>query len=113
MSAVDDYLATLPGAERAAYEHVGRIVRATVPDAEEGISYGMPAFTYAGRPLLGIRAATTHLSLFPFSSSAVAAVRGRLEGFSVAKGTIRFTPDKPVPDDVLVDLVRARLGEIA
>jgi hypothetical protein len=65
-----------------------------------------------GRPLLGFRAAQRHLSIFPFSPGAIGAVEDRLGGFDVAKGTIRFTPDSPVPDDVLTDLVRARAREI-
>ena len=113
MSAIDDYLATLPDAERAAYEHVCRIVREIVPDAEEATYYGMPAFKYAGKGLLAIRAAKTHLSVFPFGAAPVNAVRDRLEGFSLSKGTIRFTPEHPLPDDVLADLVRARLAEIS
>jgi uncharacterized protein YdhG (YjbR/CyaY superfamily) len=50
--------------------------------------------------------------LFPFSPAAVEAVADRLEGFDLSKGTIRFSPDNPVPDDVLADLVRARQREI-
>ena len=84
------------------------LVAGLAPDAEEGTSYGVPAFIYAGRPLLGFSAAKRHLSIFPFSPEAIEAVRDRLDDFDVAKGTIRFSPDKPLPDDVLADLVRAR-----
>jgi uncharacterized protein YdhG (YjbR/CyaY superfamily) len=73
----------------------------------------MPAFLYAGRPLLGFRAATKHLSVFPFSPAAIDAVRDRLVGFELSKGTIRISPDRTVPDDVLADVVRARKQEIA
>ena len=73
----------------------------------------MPAFILAGRPLLGFKAAKHHLSIFPFSPAAIEAVRERLDGFDLGKGTIRFSPDRPVPDDVLADLVRAREQEIA
>ena len=52
------------------------------------------------------------MSLFPFSPAAIDAVRDRLDGFDLAKGTIRFTPDRPVPDDVVADLVRHRMQEI-
>jgi uncharacterized protein YdhG (YjbR/CyaY superfamily) len=110
---VDDYLADLEPAQRAALQHVRAVVAGVVPDAEEGRSYGMPAFLVGGRPLLGFRAAKKHLSLFPFSPAAVEAVADRLAGYDLAKGTIRFTADRPVPDDVLADLVRARLGELA
>jgi len=112
MSSMDDYLGGLPPAEKAALERVRAVVAAAAPEAEEGVSYGMPAFIYAGRPLLGFGAAKNHLSIFPFSPAAVDAVSDRLGGFDLAKGTIRFTPDRPVPEDVLLDLVRARMYEI-
>ena len=107
-----DYLAGLSPGDKAALERVRAVVLGAAPEAEEGRSYGMPAFIYAGRPLLGLRAAKKHLSIFPFSPAAIDAVRDRLGDFDVAKGTIRFSADTPVPDDVLTDLVRARKQEI-
>ena len=89
------------------------VVLGAVPEVEEGRSYGMPAFIYAGRPLLGFRAAKKHLSIFPFSRAAIDAVSDRLGDFDLAKGTVRFTADTPVPEDVLTDHVRARKQEIA
>jgi uncharacterized protein YdhG (YjbR/CyaY superfamily) len=109
---MDDYLDGLESDQRAALARVRSVVDGVVPDAEEGTSYGMPAFLYAGRPLLGFRAAKRHLSVFPFSSAAIEAVKDRLEGFDLSKGTIRFSPDSPVPDDVLADVIRARKQEI-
>jgi uncharacterized protein YdhG (YjbR/CyaY superfamily) len=87
-------------------------VLSVVPEAEEGRSYGMPALIYAGRPLLGFRAAKKHLSIFPFSPAAIDAVRDRLGDFDLAKGTVRFTADTPVPEDALILLVLARKQEI-
>jgi uncharacterized protein YdhG (YjbR/CyaY superfamily) len=113
VSAMDDYLDGLPADQKDALARVRAVVRRVEPEAEESVSYGMPAFLYAGRPLLGFRAAKAHLSVFPFSPAAVEAVEDRLAGFSVSKGTIRFSPERPVPEDVLVDLVRARRDEIA
>jgi uncharacterized protein YdhG (YjbR/CyaY superfamily) len=112
MSSIDEYLAGLPPAQRDALAAVCLEVRGVAPHAEEGRSYGVPAFLVGGRPLLGLRAARAHLSLFPFSPAAVDAVRDRLEGFDLAKGTIRFTPERPLPRDVVADLVRARLHEL-
>ncbi len=109
---VDDYLDGLPAAQKAAFERVREVVVAAAPEVEEGTSYGMPAFLYAGRPLLGFRAAKQHLSLFPFSPAAIEAVKHRLEGFDLARGTIRFSPDRPVPDDVVAELVRLRRQEL-
>jgi uncharacterized protein YdhG (YjbR/CyaY superfamily) len=112
MSAMDDYLDGLPSDQRDALGRVRAVVGRVVPEAEEGTSYGMPAFLYSGRPLLGFRATKGHLSVFPFSPEVVDGVKGRLEGFDLSKGTIRFSPDRPVPEDVLVDVLRARRQEI-
>jgi uncharacterized protein YdhG (YjbR/CyaY superfamily) len=109
---MDDYLDGLPSEQRDALARVRAVVGRVVPDAEEGKSYGMPAFLYSGRPLLGFRAAKGHLSVFPFSPEAVDAVKDRLEGFDLSKGTIRFSPDHSLPEDVLIDVVRARQVEI-
>jgi uncharacterized protein YdhG (YjbR/CyaY superfamily) len=110
---MDDYLQGLAPAQRSALEHVRSVVHELAPEAEEGTSYGMPAFKYNGRPLLGFRAAKAHLSLFPFSPAVIEGVKDRLAGFDLAKGTIRFTPERPVPDDVLADIIHARECEIS
>ena len=109
---MDDYLSELPPEQKAALERVRAIVGDLAPDAEEGTSYGVPAFIHAGRPLLGFSASKKHLSIYPFSPAAIDTVRDRLDGFDVATGTIRFSPERLVPDDVLADLVRARMQEI-
>jgi uncharacterized protein YdhG (YjbR/CyaY superfamily) len=109
---MDDYLQELPTEQGAALARVRALVEQVVPEAEEGRSYGMPAYLYGGRPLLGFRAAKQHLSVFPFSPEAVDAVRDRLGGFDISKGTVRFSPDDPLPEDVLADMIRARKREL-
>ena len=112
MGVVDDALADLPEADRECLQHVIDIARQLVPEATEGMSYGMPALKLDGKPLLGVVAAAKHLSVFPFSPEVVEAVAGRLAGFSLSKGTIRFTAEHPVPDDVVEDVVRLRQADI-
>ncbi|UZX02115.1 DUF1801 domain-containing protein [Arthrobacter sp. CDRTa11] len=112
MGSVDDSLVDLPPSERACLQHVIEVARAEAPEAVDGVSYGMPALKLDGKPLLGVVAAAKHLSVFPFSPEVVDAVASRLEGFSLSKGTIRFTPDHPLPDDVVEELVRLRRAEI-
>jgi uncharacterized protein YdhG (YjbR/CyaY superfamily) len=112
MSSFDEYLATVPDPQRAALERIREVVRRTVPDAEEGTSYGMPAFKYKKRPLLGFRASKSHLSVFPFSPEAIDAARDALAGFDLSKGTVRFTPEQPIPDSALEQLLRHRSREI-
>jgi uncharacterized protein YdhG (YjbR/CyaY superfamily) len=112
LSSFDQYLATVPDAQRVELERIRQLVRRAVPEAEEATSYGMPAFKYKKRPLLGLRAGKNHLSVFPFSPAAIDAARGALAGFDVSKGTVRFTLDKPIPDPALEQLLRHRLSEI-
>ena len=109
---VQDYLATLGEPERAAYERVLAAARTEVPHTEEGTGYGMPALLYRGRPLLGIHAAKSHLGLYPFSPAVIDAVRDRLAGFSLSKGTIRFGVDQPPPPSVIREVVALRAREI-
>jgi uncharacterized protein YdhG (YjbR/CyaY superfamily) len=109
---MDDYVQELPSEQGAALTRVRALVEEVVPEAEEGRSYGMPAYLYAGRPLLGFRAAKQHLSVFPFSPDAVDAVKDRLSGFDISKGTVRFSADHPLPEDVLADMIRARKREL-
>ena len=72
----------------------------------------MPAFKYEQRPLLGFKASKNHLSVFPFSPGAIDAARDSLTGFDLAKGTVRFTPEQPLPEAALEQLLRHRLTEI-
>jgi uncharacterized protein YdhG (YjbR/CyaY superfamily) len=112
MGEIDDYLAGLQGPQRQALQRVRDIALQVAPEASQGTSYGMPALRVAGKPLLGFHISKQHLSLHPFSPDVVAAVADDLEGFSLSKGTIRFTSDTPVPDAVLKRVVELRLAEI-
>jgi uncharacterized protein YdhG (YjbR/CyaY superfamily) len=110
---VDDYFDTLDDVTRAAFEHVRAIAVELAPGAGQAVSYGVAALTYEQKPLLGFLVSKQHLSLFPFSPQAIDAVRDRLEGFALSKGTIRFTAARPIPDAVVRDLVAHRIAEIA
>lgn len=94
------------------HARVRDVVLSVAPDAEEGTSYGMPAWRVKGRPLLGLNQAKAHVGVYPFSPEVVEAVRDRLAGFTLTKGGVQCTPDRPVPDDVLAEMVRLRLAEI-
>lgn len=112
MGAVDDALAALHEPDRGCLQRIVGIARSLAPDATEGMSYGMPALKLDGKPFFAVAAAARHLSIFPFSGNVVEAVADRLEGYSLSKGTIRFTAGHPVPEDVVKDIVRLRIAEI-
>ncbi|MCU1432969.1 MAG: hypothetical protein JWP95_2074 [Actinotalea sp.] len=99
--------------EDDALQHVLDLAQRVAPGAVAGISYGARALRVDGRPLIAVSAGRSHLSLFPFSPEAIDAVRDELAGFSLSRGTVRFTADRPVPDDVVERLVRHRLQELA
>lgn len=87
----DDYLNGLNDEERRVLRLVVDHVAQLAPAATEGRSYGLPAFRHRDKPLLSFAATKKHLSLYPFSASALAAVQDRLDGFELSKGTVRFT----------------------
>jgi uncharacterized protein YdhG (YjbR/CyaY superfamily) len=112
VGAVDDYFSSVDATTAAVFERIRRALLEVAPEAEQGMSYGMAALKVEGRPLLGFRAAKQHLSIFPFSPEVVAAVSERLENFDLSKGTIRFTAEKPIPDEVVREIARLRVAEI-
>ncbi len=112
MSELAQYLQSLPEPQRATVERVYARARALVPDARDGLGYGMPALLLAGKPLLCVMVARHHIGLYPFSPAALDTVRDELADFSLSKGTVRFTADHLLPDDVVDRLVLARRSEI-
>lgn len=112
MAELQEFLEEQDGPVREVFEHIRRLALEVAPGAEEGTSYGLPALKHQGKPLLGFRVAKQHLSIFPFSSGPVDALGDRLAGWGVSKGTIRFAPEHPPPDEVLREVVALRVREI-
>jgi uncharacterized protein YdhG (YjbR/CyaY superfamily) len=106
---IDAYLAALPDEQRATLQALRETIAAAAPAAVEAISYGMPAFRYRGRALVSYLAAKAHCSLFPMGSAAIEHLRDELVGYSTSKGTIRFTPEHPLPTDLVTRIVHARM----
>jgi uncharacterized protein YdhG (YjbR/CyaY superfamily) len=104
MTVIDEYLAEISPEQRAELERVRGIVKRLVPEADEVISYGMPVFKYRGRYLIGMAAFKEHFSLFP-QSGPVAALAEKLKGYRLAKGTIQFTRDQPLPESLIEEIV--------
>src|SRR5438094_6449078 len=94
---IDQYLAGVKADQRSALEKLHRAIRAAVPSAEETISYGIPAFRLNGRALVFFGAWAKHCAFYPGSSASLKKFRSDLKGFQISKGTIRFSPDNPLP----------------
>lgn len=109
---IDAYLSALPDEQRTLLQHLRDTIAEVAPDAIETISYGLPAYRYRGRALVAYTGAKAHCSLFPMSGAVLGAHQAELAGFSSAKGTLRFTPAHPIPDELVATIVRARMAEI-
>ncbi|MBV6405021.1 MAG: DUF1801 domain-containing protein [Flavobacteriales bacterium] len=104
-----DYLAFLPADQRKALERLRKQILAAAPGADEHFGYGLPGFKYNGHPMLYIGAAKNHCALY---GSVPVGFKERLKDFTVSKGAIQFTPEKPLPPALVKDIVKAKCAEI-
>ncbi len=107
---VDAYLANAPDPMRATLQDLRRIIRAAAPQAEEVISYGIPAFRQDG-VLVFYAAFRDHCSFFPGSVLTTRKFAAELKPFAVTKGTVHFTPERPLPAGLVTRIVKARVAE--
>ncbi len=112
MNAIDEYLKGVPAPMRSALQDLRATIAKAAPKAEEAISYSMPAFKYKGRVLVYFAAFKNHCSFFPASGRILETFKAELDGFRTSKGTLQFTPDKPIPKRTLQKIVKARMAEV-
>ncbi len=93
-----------------ALEKLRQTIRAAAPEAEEVISYKMPAFRYRGR-LVYFAAFKDHYSLFPASSSLLPKMKDELKPYKTSVGTLQFAYDQPLPVALVRKIVKARVKE--
>ena len=109
---VDRYLAGLDEPERGTLEAVRRSILDVVPDAEQCISYGMPAFKVEGKTVAGFAAFRNHLSYLPHSGSVLATLADDVARYETSKGALQFAIDKPLPKQLVRKLVKTRMREL-
>jgi uncharacterized protein YdhG (YjbR/CyaY superfamily) len=109
---IDLRLAAMPADQRAALQHLRTTIAAAAPEAVETISYSMPAFRYHGRALVSYDGFKTHCSFFPMGSEVIERHREEFADFATTKGTLHFTPDHPIPNDLVELIVRERMAQI-
>ena len=107
---VDAYLAGVEEPKRSTLEAVRASIRSVVPEAEEGLSYGMPAFRVGGKVVAGFAAFEHHLAYLPHSGEVLSALGDELTGYEQTKGSLHFAVDEPLPDDLVRRLVEAKLA---
>jgi uncharacterized protein YdhG (YjbR/CyaY superfamily) len=107
---VDEYVASLPEDVRPVMEEVRRAVRRVVPDVAETISYQMPTFTLAGRPLVHVAAWKKHLGLYPLPSMD-GELAAEVEPYRGAKDAMQLRYDRPIPYDLVERVVTVLVGQ--
>lgn len=110
---IDEYLATVDEPKRSTLQRLREEIRALVPEAEECISYALPAFRVRGKVVAGFAAFTTHLSYLPHSGSVLPALAEDLKDFpGGTKSALHFSVDRPLPRALVQKLISARLAQI-
>jgi len=108
---IDDYLATVTGDRRAALVRLRKTIRAILPEAEECISYGIPAFRLGGTVVAGFAATAKGCSYFPFSGTTLATLADERAGYGGTKSSLHFRPERPLPAALVRKLLHARIAE--
>ncbi|MDP4262684.1 MAG: DUF1801 domain-containing protein [Bacteroidota bacterium] len=106
---VDEYIKTLPAKVRNTFEKVRQAIKDAAPEAEEVISYRMPAYKYNGM-LVYFAAWKNHIGFYP-TGRGVEAFKKELAAYDGAKGTVKFPLDKPIPFDLITKIVKFRMME--
>jgi uncharacterized protein YdhG (YjbR/CyaY superfamily) len=110
IKSIDEYLAFQPEKVMEALENLRQIIRETAPEAEEVISYGIPAYKYQG-VLVYFAAYKKHCSLFAGNGALTEQMQEQLKAYKTSKGTIQFTVEKPLPDELVREIVKIRMKQ--
>lgn len=109
---VDEYLQGVDEPKRSTLQALRRTILEIVPEAEQVISYRVPAFRVAGKTVAGFAAFRDHLSYLPFSGSILPQLSDQLEGYTMTKSALHFPVDRPLPKTLVKTLITVRLDEI-
>lgn len=107
---IDAYIADFPAEVQGLLEAVRRTIRKAAPVAKEKISYQIPIFTLKGKNLIHFAAFKKHIGVYP-APVGEAGFDGDLSGYAAGKATVRFPLDKPLPFDLIREIVRFRVKE--
>jgi uncharacterized protein YdhG (YjbR/CyaY superfamily) len=110
---IDAYLEGLDEPKRSTLQQLRETILEVVPDAEQGISYGLPAFRVHGKVVAGFAAFKNHLSYLPHSGSVLPALGDEVAGYGGTKGSLHFPIDRPLPKPLVEKLITIRLNEIS
>jgi uncharacterized protein YdhG (YjbR/CyaY superfamily) len=108
---VDDYLAAVEEPKRSTLQRLRQTILEIVPEAEEGMSYGLPAFRLEGTVIAGFAAFKSHLSYLPHSGSVFPELHDDLAPYKTSRGALRFPIDAPLPKPLVGKLLSVRIAQ--
>ena len=108
---VDEYLRGLEEPKRNTLQTLRRTILEIVPDAEQVISYRVPAVRVGGKTVAGFAAFKNHLSYLPFSGSVIAQLPNELRDYATTKSSVHFPVDRPLPKALVKKLIDVRLAD--
>lgn len=106
---VDEYFSTFPAGTKRLLKELQKTIKQAAPQAEELISYNMPAYKLNGM-LVYYAAYKNHIGFYP-TPSGIEAFKKELAGYEGAKGSVQFPTDKPMPFDLITKIVKFRVKE--
>jgi uncharacterized protein YdhG (YjbR/CyaY superfamily) len=109
-NAIDNYIGGFPNEIQAKLNEIRSIIKKAAPDAEESMSYGMPAYKIYSKPLVYFAAYKNHIGLYP-TPSAIKAFKNDLICYRTSKGAIQFPIDKAIPLNLISKIVEFRVYE--
>ncbi|HEX4539183.1 MAG TPA: DUF1801 domain-containing protein [Acidimicrobiales bacterium] len=108
---IDAYLDSLEEPKRTTLSQLRQAILRVLPEAEQGISYGLPAFKVNGKTVAGFAAFKNHLSYLPHSGSVFPELSEELAGYSMSSGALRFEIETPIPQALVEKLLAVRLRQ--
>ncbi|MFC0182655.1 Uncharacterized conserved protein YdhG, YjbR/CyaY-like superfamily, DUF1801 family [Pseudarcicella hirudinis] len=108
-STVEEYFSAFPKQVADLLEELRKIIQQTAPDAQELISYNMPAFKLNGM-LVYYAAYKHHIGFYP-TSSGIRVFEDDLKDYKTSKGAIQFPIEKGIPSDLVKRIVEFRVQE--
>jgi uncharacterized protein YdhG (YjbR/CyaY superfamily) len=108
---IDEYLGAQEEPKRTTLARLRQTILEIVPEAEQGISYGVPAFKVRGKTIAGFAAFKDHLSYLPHSGSVFPQLKEELKGYTTSSGALRFAIDQPLPVPLVDKLIAVRLQQ--
>lgn len=109
---VDEYLSAVDEPKRATLQALRGTILEIVPEAQEVISYGVPAFRVQGKIVAGFAAFKDHLSYLPFSGSVLEQLGDDLGGYTMTRSALHFPVDRPLPTSLVRKLIAVRLEQV-